>query len=191
MVKEDAIKTYGDIIEKVTEEKYIRRQINWDKDLSYLLEKCGDNIGDSCLIAPGLIASAAQSYFADIIRLKEFHLCERVKDEKILAYSVYWLLRNSPIQITNNNDYPEHRYHINEDILSLWLIRKISLLIEKRIAPKIQIDLFREKFDDSEFVIEFYQTLRYNFIYRQYTQQTILLMIEGFVTAAEFILQVT
>ena len=185
---------YGSVIKKIGERKYIRRQINWDKEISYILEKISESdigVSDSCIIVPGLLMSAAESYFTDIVRLKEFHVSKRVRDEKILAYSVYWLLQNRPVQIADYANLPAHRYHINEDVLSTWLIMRLSRLILKRTATKIQIDDFELKFNNSEFVIEFRKTLRYNFVYRTYTAQTILLMIEGFITAVEFTLQIT
>jgi hypothetical protein len=189
----EAIKV-GEYIAKVGETKYINRQKYWDNEISALLEIAseeGDSISDCCVIVPALISAAAESYFVDVERLKEFHGCKLVKDEKVLAYSIYWLLKNKPIQIVDYSHFPEHRCHINEDIFSLWLTSNLSKLIAKRIAPKIQIDDFEAKFEDSKLVIDFYNNLRYNFIYRDYTAKSILLMVEGFITAVEFTLQIT
>lgn len=186
---------YGDVIKKVGEEKYIRRQKNWDIELSELLEVVGNDydtcISDSCIIIPDLIATTAECYFTDIYRLKDFHGCERVKDEKIYSYEAYWLLRNKPIQIIGYDKIPKELIHINESIIADWLIIKLGKIIAKRTASKIQIDDFMRKYMNCDSIIEFRRVLKYNFVYRTYTAQTLLLFIEAFVAATEFTLLVS
>lgn len=37
-------------------------------------------------------------YYSDIYRLKEFHDIELVRTEKIIAYTVAWIIKRKPLQ---------------------------------------------------------------------------------------------
>jgi len=159
------------------------------RDLQALLEKYG--LSDSCTINNQLLWKAVLDYFADIARMKEFHNHKHVQLEKIISYETYWLLRNHPIQIDKPADIDTKFVHINEYILSFFFMKMLAERLNKVFAPSIQIDNLVEKFEDHELIDEFRKKLYYTFRFRPYTQQSLLLLVEGFITAAEFTLQVT
>ena len=154
-----------------------------------LLEKYG--LLDYCTINNQLLWKAVLDYFADVARMKTFHLYEHAQLEKVFSYETYWLLRNHPIQI-DKPDYIDKKYvHVNEYILSFLFIKKLAEKLAKSFASEIQIDDLIEKFEEHELADELRKKLYYTFKFRTYTQQSLLLLIEGFMTAAEFTLQVT
>ena len=48
-------------------------------------------------------------YFMDVMRLKEFHSIERIRTEKLFAYTISWIVRRKPIQF---RDYSEEERDI-------------------------------------------------------------------------------
>ena len=165
------------------------RYINLFKELQALLGKY--NLLNCCTVNEELLWRAVLDYFADIARMKAFHEHNHIQVDKIIAYETYWLLRNHPIQI-DKPDIIDYKYvHINEYILSYFFIKKLAKRLDKKFNANIQIDDLIDKFEDHELSDEFRKKLYYTFRFRPYTQQSLLLLVEGFITAAEFTLQVT
>jgi len=146
---------------------------------------------DCCTVNPDLLWGATLSYFEDIARLKLFHDHLFVQTDKIYAYEVFWYLRDHPIQIEKQDEIPYEYLYVNEYVFTYWLIRKIAAELASRFAPNIQIDDFIRKFEEHDLVKEFQIKIYYTFRYRPYTAQSLLLLIEAFMVAAEFTLQVT
>jgi hypothetical protein len=67
-----------------------------------------------------LISAAVIDYFADIMRVKDFHNIEYTNREKIFAYTSYWLYRRKPIQLLGLQP-DEVRAHINEAFISAFI----------------------------------------------------------------------
>lgn len=59
-----------------------------------------------------LLSTAIMNYFVDINRLKEFHDTKKVNPYKVYGYMSYWLLKEKPIQVVNDED-PKLRF-VNE-----------------------------------------------------------------------------
>lgn len=149
---------------------------------------------DFCEVNHEILKRAILDYFADIARLKEFHGVGymNIQPEKIYAYETFWYLRRSPIQVLGEAEkYEEHVYYVNEFIFNKWLIYMMTHELEKKFAPDIQVDDLGERIKNSEFVVDFGEHLYYTFRYRPYTAQSLLLMIEGFMAAAQSTLQIT
>jgi len=146
---------------------------------------------DYCTVNKQLLWKAVLDYFEDIARLKEFNGYKRVQIEKIIAYETYWLLRNHPIQIDKQDDIDDKYVHINEYIFSFLFIKNIVTRLDQKFKSDIQIDDFIEKFEEHELSDDFRKKLYYTFKFRTYTPKSLLLVIEGFMTAAEFTLQIT
>jgi hypothetical protein len=102
------------------------------------------------------------NYFVDILRLKNFHEIKRVHKVKVYAYSIFWLLRASPVQILNND--MSCTPHINEKI-AVWVIS--SLVLRRKPSPAI----------DEETLKHYEDEIFYFFKYRHYTAQSIEMMI--------------
>jgi len=162
------------------------------KEIQGLLEKY--KLTDCCEINQGLLKRATLDYFADIARLKEFHGegYMNIQPVKIYAYETFWYLRRRPIQIVDGTKkYEEHVYYVNEFLFNKWLIYMMAQELEQRFAPDIQVDDLGGLIENSEFVVDFGKNLYYTFRYRHYTAQSLLLMIESFMAAAQSTLQIT
>jgi hypothetical protein len=107
-------------------------------DIQTLLEKYG--LIECCTVNPRLLWDSTLDYFADIAHLKASHGHQHVQAEKIYAYTVFWLLRNHPIQIDNPDSMPDEYIHINEYIFSFWLIKNLATKLASDFAPNIQVD---------------------------------------------------
>jgi len=173
----------------IAEEQILNRYIAAFTDTQELIKKY--SIMDCCTINPDILWRAILDFFEDIARLKHFHGHTDPLADKEYAYEVFWHLRNRPIQITDPDKLPLQYIHINEFIYTKWLIIKLAVELESRFTPNIQIDMLSEKLETHELLIEYSRKLYYTFRHRMYTPQTLLLSIEGFMTGAEFTLQIT
>jgi hypothetical protein len=148
-------------------------------------------VEEQCSIDYDLLWDAVIDYFEDVARMKDFHDIEHTEIVKIISYQAFWLVRNKPIQIVNNAQLPEKKRHINEAIFSYLLVNNIATELQSRIEPNIQIDNFVYKLMNHPLMIELRANLYYNFRYRQQSPKSLLLFVEGFMSAAEFTLQIT
>ena len=70
--------------------------------LRYWLKRVEKVVTDSGLDGKVILNHTAMfyficDYFADIVRLKEFHPVENTNLKKILAYGAYWFLKKHPV----------------------------------------------------------------------------------------------
>jgi hypothetical protein len=108
-------------------------------------------------------------YFTDIVRLKQFQKIDLVNDQKKWAYMMYWFLRRHPVQILT-----EHHtiYDVNELVaIGLFfprILRQVGINIKACQGDKVYID--------------FFNLLFYNLKYRTYTQSSLELMFDAFIS---------
>jgi len=127
-----------------------------------------NRLAESAYVSEAILNHVVIDYFADIKRLKEFQQIEKTNHIKIFAYTVYWILRHKPIQITS--EFGEKHVFINEDYC----------------ADLIRTFLFDEPSDviilkhAEESINEFIDTMRYYFVYRDVNPQCIELMLLSF-----------
>jgi hypothetical protein len=124
-------------------------------------------------INKSLLQHAVLDYFADIHRLKEFHNIDKTNEDKITAYTLFWLLKRKPLQCTASED--ENPF-VNECFLQSYLETylhhdDLSTLISPE--HKATFDLF-------------FRSFLYSLKYRQMDQQAIELVILGFGQDAPF-----
>jgi hypothetical protein len=100
--------------------------------------------------------------------LKEFHPIERANRIKIFAYSIYWFLRFSPVQLINEVD--DKYLFINQKIVVDVYMAQFAKDIEELLDVNAS----------SEYIEELYYFLKY----RQYDAQTIEALIISFLTGA-------
>ena len=112
-------------------------------------------------------------YFTDIARLKDFQDIKRANVDKIYGYELFWFLRRHPIQLTEG--LPKN-FDINEKIaLGVFLPR---ILAEAGLPHKFK----EQTVEFQERLKRFIDLLFYNFKHRTYTQQSLELMIEAFLS---------
>ena len=100
------------------------------------------DLGEIAVINYNLICGLVVDYYADIVRLKDFHNIEYTNFEKIIAYTAYWLHRRKPIQLISNRPNDLYTY-INEMFIASFVTDGISNLINSNFSSaKIRDFLF-------------------------------------------------
>ena len=99
------------------------------------------------------------SYFADIVRLKEFHPIVRTNRIKTYAYSFFWLLRTAPVQLLQ--EVEDNFLFINE------------MIVVDAFYTQFVHEYANTKKLDEEVIHKYLQELLYYFRYRRYDQQSI------------------
>lgn len=108
-------------------------------------------------------------YYDDIYRLKEFHGIEHVRTEKIIAYTVAWIIRRKPLQFKKYPD-KERDIFVNERFAAFLMINEcMSDDTHKYIKPE-----YRDK------LMEYRDLVFYYMKYRECNPQAIELAIESF-----------
>jgi len=115
-------------------------------------------------------------YFTDIARLKDFQDIKRTNVDKIYGYELFWFLRRHPIQLLE--DIPQF-FDINEKVALGVFLPRILAEAGLPYEPKNQTAKFQKRLN------KFIDLLFYNFKYRTYTQQSLELMIEAFLSGCD------
>lgn len=108
-------------------------------------------------------------YYTDIYRLKEFHDIELVRTEKIIAYTVAWIVRRKPLQFV---EYPreERDIFVNERFAAYLMINECLFDDNRRYIP----GKYMSKLE------EYNNLLLYYLKYRECNPQVIELAVESF-----------
>lgn len=115
-----------------------------------------------------ILSQMLLDYYSDIDRLKEFHNIERVRPEKIFAYTISWIIRRKPLQYSNNSK-EEKDIFINERFAVYILLNDCMCSGNMLVPPDYQKNLD-----------EYIDLLLYHFKYRRCDPQTIELAISSF-----------
>ena len=162
-VKEKIIEHFGEV-KIVDRYDYIRSKIS-----DFLTAK---KVLDYTLINSDILDQVIIDYFADILRLKEFHEIDKANSKKITSYMAYWLLRRKPIQIVlESNKSKVIDPFINEKFVVSY-IAKDFFVPEYELVPPNELIAKETK--------EFLNHLLYHFKYRPIYQQDIELMLYAF-----------
>lgn len=121
------------------------------------------------VVCQNMIEHVVIDYFVDIDRLKEFQEIEYVNEIKIYAYLSYWLLRHKPLQVVGC-DGQDDLVFVNEECVADFLLS--FLFSQPENIPFIE--------EQGEKIDEFVKTLVYYFSYREYSAQSIELMLLAF-----------
>ena len=117
---------------------------------------------------------AIMDYYADIVRIKEYHPIDEISAEKNYAYTAYWLLRRKPMQIIK--PYKKCEF-ANEFFIANILAS--SILTEKKID--------KGEISGNVPFNEFRSLLFYNLKYRPVLQQALELTIKAFFSGCDSI----
>ncbi len=121
-----------------------------------------------------LLGQAVLNYFEDIDRLKSFEGINKVNEDKIYAYTTFWLLREKPIQLLTD-EVAYDSIFVNEKVYTAILISK--MLCEAEINPD----------SSNPRLMPYIKLLYYNFKYRNFTQQSLELMVSAFFCGCKFL----
>lgn len=114
---------YAYILEHYTIEALQERFGVWYSEAQKFIQKKGLN--EYAKINSRRLGYAVCDYFADMIRMKEFHGIDHANLNKVYAYSSYWFLRRQPIQLVSNVEKDTDLY-INE----LFIVNTIRIIVE-------------------------------------------------------------
>lgn len=164
---------YRYLLDHYTLDDIVNRLRYWLKRIEKVVDDC--KLEEKVIINRTALYYFICDYFADIVRLKDFHPVENVNLKKILAYGSYWFLRKHPVNFVvekvNNKDL-----YINEKIVIQSIF---SSLIEDGKIPESEID------------IELLENFIYSLKYRVFTAQTIELFIDGIMRGKQLIPEIT
>lgn len=158
--------------------RYLMKKYNFEKRYKNLLIQIQDvleglGILDKVEINTDLLGQAVLNYFEDVDRLKEFEGINRTNEDKIYGYETFWLFRDKPIQLTSN-DIPYEYLYINEKVFTCILISK--MLRDANISPDSK----------NPRLMPFLKLIYYNFKFRNFTQQSLEMMITAFFCGCNF-----
>ena len=151
-----------------TEKEIWNRYSFWAEVIRGIIIRVG--LENKAIINERKLIYMVLSYFADVVRLKEFHPVERTNRVKVFAYSFFWLLRMAPVQLLEEVD--DRDLFINEmiavDVFYTQFVHEIG----------------QAKGLDDNLIYRYLQELLYYFKYRRYDQQSIENQILSFVVGA-------
>ncbi|MCM1179021.1 MAG: hypothetical protein NC347_02100 [Clostridium sp.] len=158
---------YTELLKEVGEDNFNA----WYKELLASIDKflSEAEYPDSVICNERILYHVLLDYYSDISRLKLFHEIKHTKTDKVIAYTIYWILRRKPIQLAKFSD-SEHDIFVNERYACNLLLAECLLGENVNITnSKVLDDL--DKYID---------LLLYYFKYRELNPQVIELMIESF-----------
>lgn len=158
--------------------RYLKGKYDFENRFKNLLTQIQDvlealEILDKVKVNTDLLGQAVLNYFEDVERLKAFEGINRTNEDKIYGYETFWLLRDKPIQIIDEDITYENLY-INEKVFVLILTSK--MLREVGIAPD----------SENPRLLNFMNLMYYSFKFRLYSQQMLELMISAFFCGCAF-----
>ena len=158
---------YDFILDHYTIEDLQERFGVWYSDAKKFIEKKG--LSDCVQINSRRLGYAVCDYFADMIRMKEFHGIDHANLNKVYAYS-YWFLRRQPIQLVSNVEKDTDLY-INE------------LFIVNNLVAKMKWHCSHKDIIQKQTLLEMANLWFYNFKFRVFTAQSLEMAICSFFTA--------
>lgn len=164
---EDRTFSYDEIVKRVGKKKFEERLEELIKSANAYIQEAGYEDHVQC--NQRIMLNVMLDYFADIFRLKEFHDIEKVRTEKIFAYTVAWLVRRKPLQFIHDTDEEKDMF-VNERFAVYLLINECLLGGEKKFVSKENLSKLNE----------YIELLLYYFKYRECNPQVLELAIESF-----------
>jgi len=157
--------SYQDLLIEFGEDT-IKESINsWKTRMDEFIKS--RNISDAVRISDRNLHLAVLSYFSDFKRIRPYHTIEDINDVKIHSYLAYWMLRKKPLQVITDFDDCER---INERFVAFMLVD----FLLRDWSEVVLSGKARSQFT------EFTRTLYYTFSYRNYSAQSIELVLLGF-----------
>lgn len=100
------MENYRELIDEVGVDKFRERFEELQKTAMEFIEMAG--FFETAYCNERILMQVILDYFMDVMRLKEFHSIERIRTEKLFAYTISWIVRRKPIQFRDYSE--EERY---------------------------------------------------------------------------------
>lgn len=157
---------YTEMYNEIGDKRFRERFEELKKSADAFLEISGYK--DTVMCNERILLSVILDYYSDIYRLKEFHDIELVRQEKIFAYTIAWIVKRKPLQFTHNTDMEKDIY-VNERFAAYLFVNECLCCGDKKIG--------REDYGKLD---EYTDLLLYYFKYRECNPQVLELAIESF-----------
>lgn len=151
-------KKYDYLLEEFEEQKIKGRFCCLYDYLCDFIEK--NELGDKVYVSVELLEQVLVDYFVDIYRLKKFHHIKKVNDNKIHAYTAYWLANEKVLQIIPTACDDKRLTAVNEWMAASYLV---SYLLDEN-GKSLVVNM-----ENLKAITEFKENLQYSLRYRQYT----------------------
>lgn len=158
--------TYVSMLKEIGEQKFTERFKELLETMDTFLKESG--YSDYVACNERILLAVLLDYWSDIYRLKDFHLIEKSRTDKIFSYLIYWLLHRKPLQFTKYTD-KEKDIYVNERFCAYLLLNECLMSGQRRIPIK-----YKNKLD------EYIDYVFYCFKYRKCTAQDIEFAIRSF-----------
>lgn len=149
---------YDYLLEEFEEKKIEERFESLYEYLCDFVEE--NNLEGKVYVSIELLEQVVVDYFVDVYRLKKFHHIEKINDNKIHAYTAYWLANEKVLQIVPSDSCDKRLTAVNE-----WMVT--SYLVSYLFGEDGKSTVINEK--NSKTIQEFKENLQYSLRYRQYT----------------------
>ena len=87
------MENYRELIDEVGVDKFRERFEELQKTAMEFIEMAGFSETSYC--NERILMQVILDYFMDVMRLKEFHSIERIRTEKLFAYTMSWIVRRN------------------------------------------------------------------------------------------------
>lgn len=158
--------TYVSMYREIGEQKFLDRFNELLNTMNAFLKESGYISYVEC--NERILLAVLLDYWSDIYRLKDFHLIEKSRTDKIFSYLIFWILHRKPLQFTKYTD-EEKDIYVNERFCAYLLLNECLMSGERRIPLK-----YKNKLD------EYIDYVFYCFKYRKCTAQDIEFAIRSF-----------
>ncbi|MGF0032221.1 hypothetical protein ACQRBN_04555 [Bariatricus sp. SGI.154] len=135
-----------------------------------------NNLETKVYISIELLEQVVVDYFVDMYRLKKFHHIEISNNNKIHAFTAYWLANEKVLQIMPSDDGVDKRL----TAVNAWMVT--SYLVSYLFGENGKSIAINEK--NFKVITEFKENLQYSLRYRQYTPYTLETILIAFSAGA-------
>ena len=153
----------------------------YDKQKEYIDTRKWDQ---DLFISEDLLHRMVMDYFTDVYRLKRIHKIDRINKDKIVAYTVFWLMRRKPIQFR-----PRDPSKSSPDDQKLAFANEgfcTTLIADELLLPDGTVPLSDDKEEKFfAFIDNIYFTLKYRNIDRQALETIIYAFKTGWACAKQ------
>ena len=159
--------SYEDMFEKIGEDRLHEKYTEVLASANHFIEEAGYESHVEC--NERILFSLILDYYADLLRLKDFHGIEWIRTEKSFAYLIAWIVRRKPLQFVHYTENEKDIY-VNERFATFLMLNECLLCGEKRFVGR----------ENQSRLDEYINLLFYYFKYRECNPQVIELAIESF-----------
>ena len=121
------MENYRELIDEVGVDKFRERFEELQKTAMEFIEMAG--FSETAYCNERILMQVILDYFMDVMRLKEFHSIERIRTEKLFAYTISWIVRRKPIQFRRGSNTIDEAWRFSERFSGIAMLRHASWVL--------------------------------------------------------------